>query len=100
MLTDDNPGRRFACPGLSATLGFQPALAKQETSAPLLSGENGAYKPTQDGLIPPFLLHRSRHFLYFPSYQQPRANWGMGLPFDTRHHRLLHELCGVRKGKG
>ncbi len=53
-LTNDNPGRRFACPGLSTPLGFQPALAKQETSAPLLSGENGAYKPTQDGLIPHF----------------------------------------------
>ena len=23
-----NPGCRFACPGLGATLGFQPALAK------------------------------------------------------------------------
>ena len=27
-----NPGCRFACPGLCATLGFQPALAKSETS--------------------------------------------------------------------
>ena len=26
--TNDNPGRRFACPGLGAPLGFQPALAK------------------------------------------------------------------------
>ena len=26
------PGCRFACPGLCATLGFQPALAKSETS--------------------------------------------------------------------
>ena len=25
------PGCRFACPGLCATLGFQPALAKSET---------------------------------------------------------------------
>uniref|UniRef100_UPI003FD8293F hypothetical protein n=1 Tax=Alloprevotella sp. TaxID=1872471 RepID=UPI003FD8293F len=27
-----NPGCRFACPGLCAPLGFQPALAKSETS--------------------------------------------------------------------
>ena len=26
--TNDNPGRRFACPGLGDPLGFQPALAK------------------------------------------------------------------------
>nr|DAU42126.1 MAG TPA: hypothetical protein [Caudoviricetes sp.] len=25
-----NPGCRFACPGLCATLGFQPALAKSD----------------------------------------------------------------------
>ena len=28
----ENPGCRFACPGLCATLGFQPALVKSETS--------------------------------------------------------------------
>ena len=30
-----NPGCRFACPGLGAPLGFQPALAKSETSVSL-----------------------------------------------------------------
>ena len=28
----ETPGCRFACPGLWAPLGFQPALAKSETS--------------------------------------------------------------------
>ena len=28
----NHPGCRFACPGLCAPLGFQPALAKSETS--------------------------------------------------------------------
>ena len=31
-LLADDPGCRFACPGLWAPLGFQPALAKSETS--------------------------------------------------------------------
>ena len=44
-----DPGCRFACPGLCATLGFQPVLAKSETSINNIQTAREA-RPTQQSI--------------------------------------------------
>ena len=61
------PGCRFACPGLGATLGFQPALAKSETWITLYNQQVSLVHVESTSLRHICFLRPRSHSPYAPS---------------------------------